>query len=83
MPGAVADVPSDHQMPSPRKAQLVKVRRVWKLDRSLKDLLHIMERIREAGAGFRGLTEVVDTTSCADRVDFAGIHVMLKRLALR
>jgi len=30
---------------------------VWKLDRlsrSLKDVLHIMERIAEAGAGFRG-----------------------------
>ncbi len=29
---------------------------VWKLDRlsrSLKDLLHIMERVRDAGAGFR------------------------------
>ena len=33
---------------------------VWKLDRlsrSLKDLLHIMEKIGEAGAGFRSLTE--------------------------
>ena len=33
---------------------------VWKLDRlsrSLKDLLHIMERVRDAGAGFRSLTE--------------------------
>ena len=33
---------------------------VWKLDRlsrSLKDLLHIMERIADAGAGFRSVTE--------------------------
>jgi len=33
---------------------------VWKLDRlsrSLKDVLHIMERIVEAGAGFRSITE--------------------------
>ena len=33
---------------------------VWKLDRlsrSLKDVLHIMERIGEAGAGFRSITE--------------------------
>jgi len=32
----------------------------WKLDRlsrSLKDVLHIMERIAEAGAGFRSVTE--------------------------
>ena len=41
---------------------------VWELDRlsrSLKDLLHIMERVREAGAGFRSLTEAVDTTTAA------------------
>jgi hypothetical protein len=34
---------------------------VWKLDRpgrSLKDLPHLMERIEEAGAGFRSFTEV-------------------------
>lgn len=33
---------------------------VWKLDRlsrSLKDLLHIMEGVRDAGAGFRSITE--------------------------
>jgi len=41
---------------------------VWKLDRlsrSLKDLLHIMARVREGGAGFRSLTEAVDTTASA------------------
>src|ERR1700751_4419485 len=39
---------------------------VWKLDRlsrSLKDLLHILEKINDAGAGFRSITENVDTTS--------------------
>ena len=44
---------------------------VWKLDRlsrSLKDVLHIMERIAEAGAGFRSLTENVDTTTPAGRM---------------
>ena len=44
---------------------------VWKLDRlsrSLKDLLHIMERMRDAGAGFRSLTEAVDTTTSAGRI---------------
>ena len=38
---------------------------VWKLDRlsrSLKDLLHSMERIDQAGAGFRSVTEQIDTT---------------------
>ncbi|MFG1481145.1 recombinase family protein [Xanthobacter sp. V4C-4] len=44
---------------------------VWKLDRlsrSLKDLLHIMERIETAGAGFRSLTEAIDTTTAAGRM---------------
>lgn len=41
---------------------------VWKLDRlsrSLKDLLAIMEQIEAAGAGFRSLTEAIDTTTPA------------------
>ena len=44
---------------------------VWKLDRlsrSLKDLLHIMERIGSAGAGLRSLTEAIDTTTAAGRM---------------
>jgi DNA invertase Pin-like site-specific DNA recombinase len=50
---------------------------VWKLDRlsrSLKDLLHIMEKIGEAGAGFRSLTEHIDTTRRAhDDADGWGV----------
>jgi DNA invertase Pin-like site-specific DNA recombinase len=44
---------------------------VWKLDRlsrSLKDVLHIMEKIAEAGAGFRSITENIDTTTPAGRM---------------
>ena len=44
---------------------------VWKLDRlsrSLKDVLHIMERIGQAGAGFRSITENIDTTTPAGRM---------------
>jgi len=44
---------------------------VWKLDRlsrSLKDVLHIMERVAEAGAGFRSVTENIDTTTPAGRM---------------
>jgi DNA invertase Pin-like site-specific DNA recombinase len=44
---------------------------VWKLDRlsrSLKNLLHLMERIAQAGAGFRSLTEAIDTTTPAGRM---------------
>jgi DNA invertase Pin-like site-specific DNA recombinase len=43
---------------------------VWKLDRlsrSLRDVLTIMERIQEAKAGFRSLTEAIDTTTPAGR----------------
>ena len=44
---------------------------VWKLDRlsrSLKDLLHLLERVEAAGAGFRSLTESIDTTTPAGRM---------------
>ena len=44
---------------------------VWKLDRlsrSLKDLLVIMEHIDKAGAGFKSLTESIDTTTPAGRM---------------
>ena len=39
-----------------------------RISRSLKDLLHIMERIAGAGAGFRSLTESIDTTTPAGRM---------------
>src|SRR5450432_2791916 len=44
---------------------------VWKLDRlsrSLRDVLTIMERLGESGAGFRSLTEAIDTTTPAGRM---------------
>jgi DNA invertase Pin-like site-specific DNA recombinase len=44
---------------------------VWKLDRlsrSLRDVLTLMERIQERKAGFRSLTEAVDTTTPAGRM---------------
>ena len=44
---------------------------VWKLDRlsrSLRDVLTIMERVQEKKAGFRSLTEAVDTTTPAGRM---------------
>ena len=44
---------------------------VWKLDRlsrSLKDLLHVLEKITEAKAGFRSLTEAINTTTPAGRM---------------
>ena len=44
---------------------------VWKLDRlsrSLKDVLALMEKINQAGAGFQSLTEAIDTTTPAGRM---------------
>ena len=44
---------------------------VWKLDRlsrSLRDVLTIMEQIANAKAGFRSLSEAIDTTSPAGRM---------------
>lgn len=44
---------------------------VWKLDRlsrSITDLLRIMQTVDEAGAGFKSLTESVDTTTPAGRL---------------
>src|ERR1035441_4029231 len=44
---------------------------VWKLDRlsrSLRDVLTLMERLGEAEAGFRSLTEAIDTTTPAGRM---------------
>jgi DNA invertase Pin-like site-specific DNA recombinase len=44
---------------------------VWKLDRlsrSLRDVLTIMERLQEKKAGFRSLTEAIDTTTPAGRM---------------
>jgi DNA invertase Pin-like site-specific DNA recombinase len=44
---------------------------VWKLDRlsrSLQDVLTIMDRVQDKKAGFRSLTEVIDTTTPAGRM---------------
>jgi DNA invertase Pin-like site-specific DNA recombinase len=44
---------------------------VWELDRlsrSLTDLLHLLERVAQAGAGFRSLTEAMDMTTPAGRM---------------
>ncbi len=43
-------------------------RRRARLSRSLKDLLYILEKIDAVGAGFRSLTESIDTTTAAGRM---------------
>ncbi|MEL6244583.1 MAG: recombinase family protein [Pseudomonadota bacterium] len=61
---------------------------VWKLDRlsrSLKDLLSIMEKIDAAGAGFRSLTEAIDTTTPAGRMmmQIVGVFAEFEREMIR
>ena len=61
---------------------------VWKLDRlsrSLRDVLTIMERLREHQAGFRSLTEAIDTTTPAGRMmmQMVGAFAEFERAMLR
>src|SRR5690349_18056219 len=61
---------------------------VWKLDRlsrSLRDVLTIMERLTEAKAGFRSLTEAIDTTTPAGRMmmQMVGAFAEFERAMLR
>ncbi len=61
---------------------------VWKLDRlsrSLRDVLTIMERLAEASAGFRSLTEAIDTTTPAGRMmmQMVGAFAEFERAMLR
>ena len=61
---------------------------VWKLDRlarSLRDVLTIMERVQERKAGFRSLTEAVDTTTPAGRMmmQMVGAFAEFERAVLK
>ncbi|MDP3333705.1 MAG: recombinase family protein [Methylococcaceae bacterium] len=61
---------------------------VWKLDRlsrSLKDVLLLIEKVEQASAGFRSLTEVIDTTSPAGRMmmQMVGTFAEFEREMLR
>src|SRR6266571_2759597 len=61
---------------------------VWKLDRlsrSLRDVLTIMERLSDSEAGFRSLTEAIDTTTPAGRMmmQMVGAFAEFERAMLR
>ena len=61
---------------------------VWKLDRlsrSLKDLLTLLERIEARGAGFKSLTEAIDTTTPAGRMrmQMVGAFAAFERAMIR
>jgi DNA invertase Pin-like site-specific DNA recombinase len=80
------DRPELHRMLDQLRASDVVV--VWKLDRlsrSLKDVLHIMERIGDAGAGFRSITEAIDTTTPAGRMmmQMIGSFAEFERVVIR
>ena len=63
------DRPEFHQLLSRlRQGDVVTVWKLDRLSRSLRDVLMLMERIQEKEAGFRSLTEAIDTTTPAGRM---------------
>jgi len=60
----------DRMLDQLRDGDVVTVTKYDRLARSLKDLLEIVETIRERGAGFRSLAEDIDTTTPAGRLVF-------------
>src|SRR6266536_3498236 len=68
-----------------RKADVLEVWKLDRLSRSLRDVLTIMERLGEAEAGFRSLTEAIDTTTPAGRMmmQMVGAFAEFERAMLR
>src|ERR1700680_968010 len=68
-----------------RKGDVLIVSRLDRLSRSLRDLLMIMERIKEAEAGFRSLAEAIDTTTAPGRMmmQMVGAFAEFERALLR
>ncbi len=60
----------DRMLDQLRDGDVVTVTKYDRLARSLKDLLEIVETIRERGAGFRSLAEDIDTRTPAGRLVF-------------
>jgi len=60
----------DRMLDQLRDGDVVTVTKYDRLARSLKDLLEIVETIRARGAGFRSLSEDIDTTTPAGRLVF-------------
>ncbi len=53
-----------------RKGDVVMISKYDRLARSLRDLIEIVELIKEKGAGFRSLAEDIDTTTSTGRLVF-------------
>ena len=60
----------DRLMDQLREGDVVVVTKYDRLSRSLQDLLSIVAKIREKGAGFRSLAEDIDTTTPAGNLVF-------------
>lgn len=86
--GAKAERPElDKMLDQLRDGDVVVVTKYDRLARSLRDLLDIVEAIKERGAGFRSLAEDIDTTTSAGELIFhvfASIaHFERRRIAER
>ena len=68
-----------------RKGDVLIVARLDRLSRSLRDVLAIMEKIQEAEAGFRSLTEAIDTTTAPGRMmmQMVGAFAEFERAMIR
>src|SRR6185312_5395202 len=68
-----------------RKGDVLVVGKLDRLSRSLRDVLTIMERLGESGAGFRSLTEAIDTTTPAGRMmmQMVGAFAEFERAMIR
>jgi DNA invertase Pin-like site-specific DNA recombinase len=68
-----------------RKGDVLIVARLDRLSRSLRDVLVIMEKIQEAEAGFRSLSEAIDTTTAPGRMmmQMVGAFAEFERAILR
>lgn len=68
-----------------RKGDILVVSRLDRLSRSLRDVLTVMERVQEAKAGFRSLTEAIDTTTAPGRMmmQMVGAFAEFERAMLR
>jgi DNA invertase Pin-like site-specific DNA recombinase len=60
----------DRMLDQLRDGDVVMVTKYDRLARSLRDLLDIVQAIRDRGAGFRSLAEDIDTTTPAGRLVF-------------
>lgn len=60
----------DKMLDQLREGDVIVVAKYDRLARSLRDLLDLVETIKERGAGFRSLAEDIDTTTPAGRLVF-------------